>query len=396
MEYKVVTTTPFQKEIAAPRSKSYASRLLILAALEQGETIVAKVPSSSDVAHLIACLERIGLSIKRRGGEIKIHNSFPDCESRGGTVFLETGDGGTTNRFIAALVALGSRKYVLKPTGRMATRPMDELLQILAKLGAEVERTDEGISIRGPIHRLPRALRVDCRRSSQFASALLLALSKTDIQIKAENLGASRPYWELSGHLLQQRGRNFFVIPPDFSGMAFPLALAATNGEVSITNYAGRDPFQGDSTIVDILDNMGAAVDESQQNLRVGRRRLKSIEYDCADCLDIVPIVSYLCSYAEGVSRLGNIATLRYKESDRIAETLKLLRLFGVDHRFDGEYLYIKGAAKTIDEAIDVHPPDDHRMIMTAYLFLRKNGGGRLYNYQGIEKSFPHFFEAMS
>ena len=34
-------------------------------------------------------------------------------------------------------------------------------------------------------------------------------------------------------------------------------------------------------------------------------------------------------------------------------------------------------------------------MVMTAYLFLRFNGGGVLFNEDEVEKSFPEFFKVM-
>lgn len=395
MDYIDVEPSPFQKEVAVPGSKSYANRFLILAALREGEVAVGGVPHSTDVETLISCLEHMGLVIKRKGGCLSVANSFPECERPGGDVLLKTGDGGTTNRFLAALSALGSRRYVLAPEGRMKTRPMDELLRALGSLGVETGYNQGCVTVRGPVRRRGE-VRVDCRRSSQFASALLLALSKTDIRIAADGLGGSRPYWRLSRYALGLKDRPLLEIPPDFSCMAYPLALAATDGAASIANYAGRDPYQGDSAIVDILKDMGAAVDEGGAGLRVERAPLKPLDYDCADCPDLVPVLAYLCSRAGGTSRLGNTASLRYKESDRVEETTKLLGLFGVEHRQRGGGIEIRGPAKNIGRRIDVVPAADHRMVMTAYLFLRTGAGGRLCNHRHAAKSFPGFFEAMA
>ena len=396
MDYKNVEPNPFKKKLSVPGSKSYANRFLILAALEEEESTVAGVSSSSDVQNLVDCLLSIGLVIERRGDHITIANSFPTCERQGGgDIHLKTGDGGTTNRFLAALLALGSKRYILKSSGCMKARPMDELLCALGELGVEVEKKRGCIAIRGPVRRR-REVRVDCHRSSQFASALLLALSKSGIQVKADNLRTSLPYWKLSGYALKLKDQSLLKVPHDFSSMSYPLALAATDGAVSVRNYTGRDPYQGDSAIVDILGDMGALIREDEDNLWVEKSRLESIEYGCANCLDIVPVLAYLCSYAKGKSLLRNIGALRYKESDRIAETIKLLQLFGVDHRLVGDDLEIQGPTKRIAQSIDVWPATDHRMIMTSYLYLHHNGGGRIYNYRHVDKSFPNFFEAMS
>ena len=39
--------------------------------------------------------------------------------------------------------------------------------------------------------------------------------------------------------------------------------------------------------------------------------------------------------------------------------------------------------------------PSDHRMIMTAFLFMKKNFGGIIHNEQHVNKSFPDFLKLL-
>jgi 3-phosphoshikimate 1-carboxyvinyltransferase len=111
--------------------------------------------------------------------------------------------------------------------------------------------------------------------------------------------------------------------------------------------------------------------------------------------LDFVPPLVFLASYIEGTSNFRNIATLRYKESDRVKELINLLDLFKVKYRYEQHTLAIEGGHR-IGQEVDYNAPRDHRIIMTAYLFLRYNKGGNIFNAKYVEKSFPHFFKVLN
>ena len=136
----VVKPGSFSKNILIPTSKSYANRILILASLCPSVVTIENLPESTDVSNLINCLEKIGIKfLKEPQGTLKVLNSFPECEvdSDLDTIYLETGDGGTTNRFILPFLARGKKKYILKPQGKMRTRPMKELIDSLVFLGVD-------------------------------------------------------------------------------------------------------------------------------------------------------------------------------------------------------------------------------------------------------------------
>ena len=108
----IVKPGSFSKKISIPTSKSYANRILILASLCPKVVTIEGLPESTDVSNLIDCLEKIGIKFSKDSkGTFKVLNSFPECEADidSDTVYLETGDGGTTNRFI-----LPFSKYVQK------------------------------------------------------------------------------------------------------------------------------------------------------------------------------------------------------------------------------------------------------------------------------------------
>ena len=149
--------------------------------------------------------------------------------------------------------------------------------------------------------------------------------------------------------------------------------------------------------MISIAQEMGIPVDWTPQGLAAqSGPPLRPLNRDVSNCPDLTPTLAFLASYAKGTSRLTGLGILRHKESDRIQEILRLLETFGVPHSFNApnNELTIMGPAPAAP-LIHYHPPDDHRMVMAAYLFMRKNSGGILSNTHHVAKSFPSFFEAM-
>ncbi len=396
MNERFIRPNAFKKSVFIHSSKSYANRLLILASLEEREISINNLPLSTDVQTMISCLKSIGIQILQENNRIIVKNSFPKCENHlGEDILLLTGDGGSTNRFLLPLLALGKKRYIIIPKGPMQERPMDELFSQLKALGVMIETSRSWFALQGPITYVSN-ISVDCSQSTQFASALSPPLAKRGISVTVKNLKSSKKYWALTQYLFKVAQKKFvWDIPQDFSSMSYPLALAATDGEVLVKNYFGEDPYQGDSVFIRLLKNMNATIIEGRNFLKVQHSQLRSIYFNCSDCLDIVPSLAYLCSYAKGKSVLTNIANLQYKESHRIQEIGNLLRLFGVTHKIFDNSIEITGPTQKIEREIFVDPPEDHRMIMTSYLFLRHNRGGKLSKCESVKKSFPHFFEIM-
>lgn len=114
------------------------------------------------------------------------------------------------------------------------------------------------------------------------------------------------------------------------------------------------------------------------------------------DCPDLVPTVAVLAAFASGVTRIGNVAHLRIKESDRIAAPVEELRKAGVraEEREDGLVIYGLGPERPrppADTLFCVH--NDHRIAMSLALLGVDGGTVRLDNPGVVRKSFPQFWD---
>lgn len=396
----------FPKKIRVPSSKSYANRLLVLGAISLEPFEIKGLTPSTDVTYMISALREIGLEIdgSAQEGKVVIKNSFPACEKQLDVISVTTGDGGTTNRFLLALLSLGRKNYRLRAGGRMGDRPSCEFFMALRKLGVEIidDIDDFWCSVKGPIAMHSKVLEIDSSRSTQFATALKLVLAEWPIEVKPMKMESSLDYWKMTLDIVDRfkAGVRSFEVPVDFSSLTYPLALGFYSGEMTITNCSSIDTLQADSRFIEFLKNAGASIsfDNNELKIQNNKETCRPLDVSIAACPDLTPTLAFTCSLIKGRSVIRDVEVLRHKESDRVEEILKVLEAFKVNCHYDAseDAIVIEGGWRPKAERLDLNLPDDHRIIMMAYLFLNSIGNGSLNNATHVEKSFPSFFQVMS
>ena len=106
-------------------------------------------------------------------------------------------------------------------------------------------------------------------------------------------------------------------------------------------------------------------------------------------------MLAVLLARANGSSRLSGLQTLKYKESDRYTQTLKLLSFLGRRAETDGSDLIIHGSSRSFNGHGDFDPAGDHRMAMAAQ--VANCGGARLHiaTSDVVNKAFLEFWDAI-
>ncbi|MBC7540244.1 MAG: hypothetical protein H7281_15575 [Bacteriovorax sp.] len=398
-----VEPTPFNREILLPTSKSHSNRVLIIGAIRGNGFQINDLSKSTDVRTLLSCLETIGLKLNQINDSVIFTNSFPACENDTSEdiIDLKTGDGGTTNRFLLALLSRGKKTYRLFPTEKMSERPMDDLLTPLRALKVNIETNTAGawISVQGParIDNITK-LEIDCQLSTQFASAMMLAFSILPLSFELKNIRASETYLKMTEFILKETlVKNSYTVPVDFSSLSYPLALGLFRGTVLIKNCLSLDHLQADSQLIQLMKDAGGDIKWTPNGLAISsRNKLLPFNIDGSQFPDLVPTLVFIAAHLEGTSTLRNLTVLRHKESDRLAGILTLLKKLSIDFLFDEsrDEIKIRGAGQLYPSAT-LKTARDHRMVMTAYLFLRANSGGLLAEVDCVDKSFPDFFQIM-
>nr|HNH51038.1 3-phosphoshikimate 1-carboxyvinyltransferase [Nitrosomonas sp.] len=164
--------------VKLPGSKSISNRVLLLAALAQGDTLVQNLLVSDDTRHMLDALKMLGISITQIDTvDYQIQGSggkFPNQEAK---LFL--GNAGTAFRPLLAVLAIMGGHYYLSGVSRMHERPIGDLVDALKQLHAEIQYLGNPgyppLEIKlAEIHNTPVTIKGNV--SSQFLSGLLMAL----------------------------------------------------------------------------------------------------------------------------------------------------------------------------------------------------------------------------
>jgi len=398
--------------VRLPGSKSISNRLLLLSALAHGTTELSGLLDADDTRVMVAALTALGVQFDgpRVAG---VGGSFPVKRA---DLFL--GNAGTAVRPLTAALAFSGGDYRVHGVPRMHERPIGDLVTALRQLGAQIDyEANEGyppLRIHPGSIRLDRPVRVRGDVSSQFLTALLLALPLAGGgRIDVDGDLISRPYIDITIRVMQRFGvrvdrdnwrafdvgagpyvsPRFALVEGDASAASYFLAAGAIGGDsVSVTGI-GRDSIQGDIRFTEVLERMGATVSMSDESIGcAGGPPLRPLDMDLNHIPDAAMTAAVLALFANGSSTLRHIASWRVKETDRLSAMATELRKLGADVDEGSDYLRITPPrALTPDVAIDTY--DDHRIAMSFSLVCLAGVPVRINDPECVAKTFPAYFD---
>ena len=404
--------------VRLPGSKSISNRVLLLAALAAGTTEVRDLLASDDTERMLEALQALGVGVTHLGGENwRIDGCGGVFRTEAAELFL--GNAGTAFRPLTAALALAGGDYVLKGVPRMHERPIGDLVDGLRQLGAQIDYLGEPgyppLRIR---HRLPDAAaeRISVRGdvSSQFLTGLLMALPLLARTVVVEVAGEliSKPYIEITlatmarfGVIVEREGWQRFTIRAgsryvapgtvyvegDASSASYFLALGAIGGGPVRVEGVGSESIQGDVKFAEALRQMGAIIDTGPNwmSARAPAGGLRGLELDCNHIPDAAMTLATTALFAQGATKLTNIASWRVKETDRIAAMATELRKLGAVVEEGADYIRVTPVERVQPAAIATY--DDHRMAMCFSLAAFATPL-RINDPNCVAKTFPDYF----
>jgi 3-phosphoshikimate 1-carboxyvinyltransferase len=414
--------------VRLPGSKSISNRVLLLAAMSQGETVVHDLLASDDTAVMLDALKQLGCSVEQTDHTAVIGGLGGKLINKQGKLFM--GNAGTAIRPLTAALALLGGDFELSGVPRMHERPIGDLVDALRQIGCRIDYLGEDgfppLRLRPGQLQLDAPIKVRGDVSSQFLTSLLMALplvAERDIRIEVSGELISKPYIEITLNLLarfgiqvQRDGWQSFTIP---AGSAYQSpGEIHVEGDASSASYfvalgaiaTGADPshaievwgigsgsIQGDIRFVEAAQLMGAKIDSSPNSLRISRGAwpLKAIDLDCNHIPDAAMTLAVMALYADGQTTLRNIASWRVKETDRIAAMACELRKLGAQIEEGADYIRITPPQQWHSAAI--HTYDDHRVAMCFSLAAFNPAGlpVRILDPKCVAKTFPDYFETL-
>ena len=415
--------------VRLPGSKSISNRVLLLAALCEGQTTVRDLLDSDDTRVMLQALRQLGCGVAVDGTTAVIDGLGGRARQPHAELFL--GNAGTAMRPLTAALAVLGGDYALSGIPRMHERPIGDLVDALRALGCSVQYLGQDgfppLHIGQPNLKLDQPIPVRGDVSSQFLTALLMALplaaQAQDIVIDVVGELISKPYIEITLQLLarfgvkvQRNGWARFVIPAgsryrspgeihveaDASSASYFIAAGALSASASGPNGlkiegVGEASIQGDIRFVKAARLMGAQIDSGPNWLRAERGAwpLKAIDLDCNHIPDAAMTLGVMALYADGPSTLRNIASWRVKETDRIAAMAAELRKLGAEVEEGADFIRI--TPPSVWQAASLHTYDDHRMAMCGSLAAFNAAGlpVRIEDPKCVAKTFPDYFETL-
>ncbi|MFY9477615.1 MAG: bifunctional 3-phosphoshikimate 1-carboxyvinyltransferase/cytidylate kinase [Aquabacterium sp.] len=426
--------------VRLPGSKSISNRVLLLAGLSEGTTRVHDLLASDDTRVMLDALRTLGCDIRPEGEVLEITGLGGKLGVPEAQLFL--GNAGTAMRPLTAALALLSATqggvFELSGVPRMHERPIGDLIDALRPLGCTIECLgQEGyppLRLNGGTLKLDAPIKVRGDVSSQFLTALLLALPLVSqnqaLTIEVEGELISKPYIEITLNLLarfgiqvQRQGWERFIIPQgsryqspgeihieaDASSASYFIAVGAIAGidQPVRVEGVGLDSIQGDIRFVEAARAMGAQIDGGPNWLEIQRGAwpLKAVSMDCNHIPDAAMTLAVMALYADGTTRLSNIASWRVKETDRIAAMATELRKLGAVVTEGEDFIEVTPPAPGCWTHGSIHTYDDHRMAMcfslAAFHPLSPTIGAgqtvsvRIEDPRCVGKTFPDYFETL-
>jgi 3-phosphoshikimate 1-carboxyvinyltransferase len=444
--------------VTLPGSKSISNRVLLLAALSQGQTVVHDLLDSDDTRVMLEALRQLGCGVNQNNSKVTIQGLGGKQKNLQAKLFM--GNAGTAIRPLTAALAVMGGDYELRGVTRMHERPIGDLVDALRQLGCQIDYLENPgyppLRIGQPALDVSQPIQVRGDVSSQFLTALLMALplvAEKDVVIDVVGELISRPYIEITLNLLarfgvqvQRDGWQRFTIPAgsqvrspgeihveaDASSASYFIALGAiaagANDQRCVKILGvGADSIQGDIRFVEAAQMMGATITSGPNWLEIQRGAwpLKAIDLDCNHIPDAAMTLAVMALYANGTSTLRNIASWRVKETDRIIAMATELRKLGATVEEGVDFIRItppatmsvavppqdakatsnssedreatRVGAQSAWKTASIHTYDDHRVAMCFSLAAFNPAGlpVRIEDPKCVAKTFPDYFEAL-
>ncbi|KAE9603217.1 hypothetical protein Lal_00018775 [Lupinus albus] len=422
--------------ITLPGSKSLSNRILLLAALSEGTTVVDNLLNSEDVHYMLGALKTLGLRVEddkttKQAIVEGCGGLFPTGKESKAEVNLFLGNAGTAMRPLTAAVtaAGGNASYILDGVPRMRERPIGDLVAGLKQLGADVDcslgTNCPPVRVNGKGGLPGGKVKLSGSISSQYLTALLMAapLALGDVEIEIIDKLISVPYVEMTLKLMERFGVSvehssdwdrFLVrggqkykspgnafVEGDASSASYFLAGAAVTGGTITVQGCGTSSLQGDVKFAEVLEKMGAKVSWTENSVTVtgpprdpsGRKVLQGVDVNMNKMPDVAMTLAVVALFANGPTAIRDVASWRVKETERMIAICTELTKLGATVEEGPDYCVITPPEKLKITSIDTY--DDHRMAMAFSLAACADVPVTINDPGCTRKTFPDYFQVL-
>lgn len=371
-------TKPIEATVRVPGSKSYSLRALLISALCQQPFDIKNLLDSEDTQAMQRCLR----ALKENQQNIDVNES------------------GLTARFMTVLACIKSNEQIIDGSASLRKRPIKDLVDALRDLGAKIEYLDKDgyLPLRIISSHLPgNKVTLKGSVSSQYLSALLLISPSFKDGLEIEIIGKqiSKPYIDMTIDIMAHFGvivdnKNYkkytvkpqqyrakdYIVESDYSAAGYFFAIERLTGSKIKVEGLSPTSKQADKKLFDLLQST------------------RSLPYaiDVTDFPDQAMTLAALAAFRPGKTMLNGVASLRVKETERVAALQNELTKMGIRTTSTPDSLTIYGGQPK-PAYIDTY--GDHRLAMSFAVAATKISGIRIINSQVVNKTFPGFWDEL-
>jgi len=386
-------------QIDLPTSKSISNRLLIAQALSSNAFEISGLSKAEDSNLLSLALS---------------------CNDK----VIDVGMAGTAYRFLTAFLALKKGTKVLTGANRMKERPIQILVDVLRKLGAEIQYMEqEGyppLKIEGRRDLIGSSITIDGSVSSQYITALLLIAPylKEGLDLKLLHEVTSLPYINLSISLMKQlnvavsRKSNHIQVSPgyyystneiavetDWSSASFFYQIVAfTKQEIKLKGLIA-DSIQGDVACAQLFEYFGVHTEFIENGVLLSPIPIinsTELELDLIDTPDLIPSIVVCASQLITKTRISGVKSLRIKESNRVtALQTELVKYNSLIEEEDLNTIIIHKVKSHAVSNLRFNSYNDHRMAMCLAPLVCIYNSIFMDSEKVVEKSFPGYWHQL-
>ena len=389
-------------KIKPPPSKSQIHRCVIGGGLAEGETIIDNVGSveiSDDLKATIACMENLGVRIKRIGDRLVIEGIGSEflkkMSKKRDIIQMPCGESATTFRLLVPVcLALGLDADFICGSGLMK-RPMDEFESLAEDHGFDFKESPGSYKLRGKIR--PGTYRISGQISSQYISGFLMALPLLEGESTLEPLGRvkSWPYIDMTLDTMKQFGINITESDNVFhikSSKYLPSRIEA-EGDYSSASYIEALNLFGGDVQVEGLNRTSVQADKDYPKFFRMLKKERPV-IDLSACPDLGPLLFAIAGAFNGGVFKGT-ERLAFKETDRLEKMKVNLDKLGVGMDIGDDQVQIHARGNKVGRIRpegDLKSFGDHRLAMALSVLLTRTGGC-LDGAEAVSKSYPNFFK---
>lgn len=426
-QYRVKKVTEKKNiDVEVPGSKSITNRALMLAAISNGICKLNGALFSDDSRAFLDCLDKLGFQLQIDESKKQVTIKGENGRIPNNNVTINVRSAGTAARFMTVLLAVCGGDYILESSEQMKKRPMSQLLESLRAKGVVINCLEKEGHFPFEIHSTgikQTDISIDTTKSSQYASALLMAGAVNGMNVTLTGSRVDGAYIQITLRMLEQFGiccedmdnksvdsRTYRIqqqvfllkeynIEPDMSAACYFYAMALLLGVKAKVKGIHLNSMQGDVKFLYILERLGCVLKEDVNAVEIDATEVNSyngIELDMSDFSDQALTMAVVAAFANTPTKILNIGHIRGQESDRVQVIVNELKKLGCDAEIleENNMTNVLIHPKTLHGA-EIETYDDHRVAMSFAMVGLVVEGVMIKNPLCCRKTFENYFEVL-